>query len=97
MEWVPVASEEMLVVALPAASTLTVPTATPSAKKVTVPVGIPPLLVTLAVRATEVVTTAGFGLAVTAMALVAIWTTNGTAGAILPASFKSPEYVATME
>jgi hypothetical protein len=58
---------------------------------------MPPLPVTLATKETGDSTTAGLGLAETTVVVVAGCTVKENGAETLPASFASPEYVATMK
>jgi hypothetical protein len=97
IEWVPAERLELLIVAVPVASRVAVAMDAPSTKNVTEPVGRPPFPATLAVKVIGESTAAGLGLAVTAVDVVAICTARESGEDPPPASFASPEYVATIK
>src|SRR3954447_3946757 len=90
--WLPTASEELLNVAWPPASSVTGLLAAPSMKNTTLPVGVPPLPVTAAVNVMVDNTVAGEPPEVTATEVVARSTSTGRLLEGLGASLASPLY-----
>jgi hypothetical protein len=83
-------SEEVEIVATPPALTALEPIGVAPSRKVTLPVGVPPGPETLAVKVTDAPNVEGFGAAVTAVVVLAFWTSCENAEEVEPLKFPSP-------